>query len=89
MVESLGFPYPLAFALLSTAAELVAPLLIGLGIWTRSAAAILAVNMSVAVWAEISGNDSFELAAMYLLVALALVVMGGGRLTVGRLFSSR
>ena len=48
-VERLGFPFPAVFAVLSALAESLAALFIGAGVFTRSAAAILALNMAVAV----------------------------------------
>ena len=86
MVESQGFPYPLVFASLSTAAESVAVLLVGLGIWTRVVAFVVSVHMAVAVRAELLGGGSVELPGLYLLIALTLVVAGGGRLRLMRLF---
>ena len=85
VVERLGFPYPLVFALLSTAAESLGVLSVGLGIWTRLAAAVVAMNLVVAVWNEGIGGDSFELPAVYLVMACSLVLAGGGRLTLPRL----
>lgn len=78
LVEGLGLPFPLVFALLSTAADSLCAFLAGLGFLTRWAAAVMAINMAVAVRFEATGGDSFELPALYLLGALVLVVAGAG-----------
>lgn len=80
----LGLPYPLVFAVLSALAESVAATLVGVGIATRLAAAMVVINMSVAFFNEASKGDPFELPGLYLLIALTLVVAGPGAL---RLFA--
>ena len=77
-MEGLGLPFPLTFALLSTAADSFAAFLVGLGFLTRWAAAMIAINMAVAVYFETLGGDSPELPALYLLGAAALSVAGPG-----------
>lgn len=89
VVEGLGLPYPLAFALLSSFAESVAALCVGLGLFTRLAALLLVGNMSVALYSEVSKGDPFELPALYLVMAVTFVVTGGGRFGLTRLFSGR
>jgi putative oxidoreductase len=72
--------------------EIVAPILIIVGIWTRLAALVIVVNMVVAVVLalmphlfEISntGGYALESEAFYLFVALALALAGAGRYSVG------
>ena len=68
--------------------EVVAPLFVILGAWTRPAAIVIAINMLVAV-ALVHLNDLFsisktggyalELQAMFLLSALAIALLGAGR----------
>jgi hypothetical protein len=41
--------------------------------------------MGVAVVFEAFNGDPIELPGLYLLIAVVLVLMGGGRLTIGRL----
>jgi putative oxidoreductase len=89
VVAGLGFPSPLVFALLSSAAEVIGPVMVGAGIFTRWAALMLASNMAVAVYAEASKGDSFELPALYFVMALTLMVTGGGSYRIGRLFGRR
>jgi putative oxidoreductase len=72
--------------------EIVAPLLLILGVWTRLAAIVIVVNMIVAVLMAHAGDlftlgpqggYALELQAMFLFVALALAFTGAGRLSVG------
>jgi putative oxidoreductase len=77
-VGSLGFPYPVVFAVCSALAESVGALLVGLGLATRIGAAAVAINMSVAVFNEARGGDPIELPALYLLIAVTLLITGPG-----------
>jgi putative oxidoreductase len=80
LVGRLGFPFPGAFAVFSALSESVAVTLIAVGLFTRPAAAIVAFNMGVAFYNEAGKGDPFELPALYLLIALVLVVTGPGAL---------
>jgi len=69
-------------------AEVVCSALLILGAWTRLASIPLVINMAVAFFV-IHGADPFgkkELALFYLLIYLNLLVFGGGRFAVDRLF---
>nr|HET7860438.1 DoxX family protein [Caldimonas sp.] len=72
--------------------EIVAPILLIIGVWTRLAAILIAINMVVAVLAAHTadlfslgeqGGYALELQAMFLFVAIALALTGAGRLSVG------
>ena len=72
--------------------EIVAPILLIIGVWTRLAAILIAANMVFAVLlvhtGELftlnpEGGYALELQAMYLFVAIALAFTGAGRLSVG------
>lgn len=89
LVEGMGLPFPLMFALLSTAADSVGAFLVGLGFLTRWAALMVATNMTVAVYFEMTGGDPIELPAMYLLGAVVLVVTGAGAYSVDAVRSAR
>ena len=78
LVEGLGLPFPLMFALLSTAADSIAAFFVALGLLTRWASVMIAINMSVAVYFEMLGGDSPELPMLYLLGTLVLAVTGAG-----------
>ena len=78
-VTELGFPYPGLFAVGAALIESLGSLLLILGLFTRYAAAFVVILMSVAIYRHLSSDFKYELAAMYLLVALALMLFGPGR----------
>jgi putative oxidoreductase len=72
--------------------EIVAPILLIVGIWTRLAALAIFVNMIVAVVLVLmpellhvskTGGYALEVEAFYLFTALALALTGAGRYSVG------
>ncbi len=72
--------------------EIVAPVLLIVGVWTRLAAVLIAINMIFAVALvnlpslfklNESGGYALELDAIYLFTAVALVFAGAGRFSVG------
>jgi len=75
--------------------EIVAPILLIVGVWTRLAAWVIVVNMVVAVvlfhtpnlfQLDKEGGYALELQAMYLFTALAVALAGAGRFSVGGRF---
>jgi putative oxidoreductase len=92
MLEKAGLPG--AFGYLVYIGEVVAPLLILIGVFTRPAALIVAVNMVVALLLvhtsqffslNETGGWALELQGMYLGAALAVALLGAGRYSVGGL----
>jgi putative oxidoreductase len=90
LVQQHGLPGELGY--LALVGELLAPLLLIVGLWTRVAAVILAVNMVVAVWLvhmkelallSDSGGYALELQALFLFGALAVALLGAGRFSLG------
>jgi putative oxidoreductase len=90
MLGSSGLPEMLAY--LVYVGEVVAPLLIIIGLWTRPAALIVAINMLVAIVLvhpeqigdfDSSGGLALELQAFYLFTAIAVALLGAGRFSVG------
>lgn len=86
------FGLPPALGYLVFVGEVLAPLLILAGIWTRAAALVLAGNMVVAVLlvhtAQFftmtqTGGWALELQAFYFASALAVALLGAGRYSVG------
>ena len=72
--------------------EIVGPILIIIGIWTRVGALLIVANMVVAVLMVHAGDlfqlnkqggYELELQAMYLFTAVALALTGAGRYSVG------
>ncbi|WP_426108011.1 DoxX family protein [Massilia sp. TSP1-1-2] len=90
MLAQAGLPGFLAY--LVYVGEIVAPLMILFGIATRAAAAVVAVNMVVAVLLvhmgdlftlSATGGWALELQGMYLLAAIAVALLGAGRFSIG------
>ena len=90
VVERAGLPGP--FGYLVYVGEVLAPVLIIVGFWTRLAALIVALNMVVAVLLVHTGdlfklNDTggwaLELQGLFLVVAVAVTLLGAGRYSVG------
>ena len=90
MLTSNGMPAGLAY--LVYIGEVVAPVLLIVGVFTRPAALVVAINMVFAIFlAHVSqltsisktGGWALELQGMFLFAAVALAFMGAGRLSVG------
>ena len=83
---------PALFGYFVYVGEVLAPLLLIVGLWTRAAAAIVAINMLVAV-GLVHMNDLFalsktggwalELQGMFFFTAVAVALLGAGRYSVG------
>ena len=90
LLVSHGLPGALAY--LVYVGEVVAPVLLIIGLYTRPAAWIIVINMLVAIWLvhmkqlgmlNKQGGWELELQGMYLFGALAVAFMGAGRFSVG------
>jgi putative oxidoreductase len=90
LVTKAGLPPALAYMVY--VGEVIAPLLVLFGVWTRFAALVIAINMVVAISlvhvADIftlskTGGWTLELQGMYLASALAVALLGAGRYSVG------
>lgn len=91
LIEQTGMGVPGIFAYGVYIGEVLAPLLILIGFWTRLGAILLAINMVVAVFL-VHTNDllklnemggwSVELQAWFFLASLALVFLGAGRFSI-------
>ncbi|HEX9173817.1 MAG TPA: DoxX family protein [Telluria sp.] len=86
MLAKMGLPPALGY--LVYVGEVLAPLLVLVGIWTRPAAAVIAVNMIVAVLLvhtgqfftrSATGGWALELQAMFFVAALVVAMQGAGR----------
>jgi putative oxidoreductase len=90
LVAKAGLPEVLGY--LVYVGEVLAPLLMLVGLWTRAAALVIAINMLVAV-ALVHTGDLFqisktggwalELQGMYLASAVAVALLGAGRYSMG------
>jgi putative oxidoreductase len=90
MLEKVGAPAALGY--LVYVGEIVAPLLILFGLYTRAAALVVAINMIVALLLvhtsqfftmSDTGGWALELQGMYLGAAIVLALLGAGRFSVG------
>ena len=90
LLSKMGLPPALAY--LVYVGEVIAPLLVIFGIWTRAAAAVIAINMLVAVLLAHTnqiftltkaGGWGVELQGMYFFSALAVALLGAGRYGIG------
>ncbi len=82
----LGFPVPVVFAWAAALSEFAGGLLLALGLMTRPAAALVAFTMLIAFALAhgfaLSGDNSGEMAFLYLVGAVALILTGPGRYSV-------
>ena len=90
MISRAGLPSPVAYLVYT--GEVAAPILVLLGIWSRPAALVIAINMTVAVLLvhtsqffslAKTGGWTLELQAMYFISALAVALLGAGRFSLG------
>ena len=90
MVTNAGLPAIFAYGVY--VGEVVAPLLVLVGLWTRAAAVVMAINMVVAIMlvhvpelAQLNkqGGWALELQGMFLFGAIAVALLGAGRYSVG------
>ena len=88
--ERAGLPEP--FGYLVYVGEVLAPLLIIVGWWTRLAALVVAINMVFAILLvhtgdllklNNTGGWALELQGLFLVVAIAVTLLGAGRYAVG------
>jgi len=89
MVTGIGLPATLAYAVFI--GEILGPVLVVIGFYARIGAALIAINMVVAVLLAHSdelftlgpqGGWALELQGMFFFTALALVFTGPGRLSI-------
>jgi putative oxidoreductase len=78
--------------------EVLAPALVIVGFWTRLAAAVMAINMIIAVWlAHVDqawalnqgGGWALELQGLYFFGAICILLLGPGRASIDGLLRSR
>lgn len=90
IVDKAGLPEP--FGYLVYVGEVLAPVLLIVGLWTRAAAIVVAINMVVAILLvhmgelftlDKSGGWALELQGLFLVVAIAVALLGAGRYSVG------
>lgn len=90
MIANWGWPAPEAWAYLAKLTELLGGVLVAFGFVTRAASLACAGTMGVAIWMvhrahpfnDLDGGPGWELAALYLAAFLALLLTGGGKLSI-------
>ena len=83
-LHTVGFPFPKFWALILIGLETIGATGVVLGIFTRVWAALLSVEMVVAILAvKVPRGGSFELEALLFAGALSLVALGDGPVSVG------
>jgi putative oxidoreductase len=91
-MAKVGVPLPMVAALVVMAVELVGGLALILGLGTRVAAALIAIDMVVAmllVSLKRSFMGGYEFELMLLAAAASLALLGGGALSLDRVFWPR
>lgn len=90
MIAAKGFPYFLAWGVY--VGEVLAPLLLLLGVYSRLSGLLIAANMTVALWLVHShqlyqlnraGGWEIELQVMFLCAGLCVALLGAGRFSFG------
>jgi len=90
MLDKLGIPHVIAYGVY--VGEVIAPLLMLVGLFTRAAALVVVINMIVALLLvhtkqfftlNETGGWALELQGMYLGAALAVALLGAGRYSLG------
>jgi putative oxidoreductase len=90
-IAAKGLPFPEALAYLTYFAESAAAVCLAIGLFTRIAAAMIAIEMLVIVilfqwqFGYFWTNRGYEFALLWLLLCLAIFFKGGGRYSVDRL----
>lgn len=88
---AMGFPVPVVFAWAAALSEFLGGILIALGLLTRPAALMLAGTMAVAAFVRHVADpfSTKELALVYLVASLALLIAGAGRYALDARFRPR
>jgi len=91
IIAGKGLPFPELLAYLTFFTESVAAICLAIGLFTRIAAAMIAIEMLVIVFVFQWGfgyfwtNRGYEYALLWLLLCIAIFFRGGGRFSVDRL----
>jgi putative oxidoreductase len=83
-VEKIGFPVPIVFAWLAALSEFLGGGLVAVGLFTRLGATFAAITMFVAAFLKHATDDfdTREKALSYLVIMLALALLGPGKWSV-------
>jgi putative oxidoreductase len=91
LVSSMGFPFAVFFAWMAALSEFAGGLLLILGLFIRPSTFMLSITMLVAAFLR-HAADPFtrkELALLYLLIFLFLLLLGGGKFSLDYLLRQK
>jgi putative oxidoreductase len=88
-VAGMHFPAPLASAFAATAVQFICAPLVAIGLFTRLNAALLVATLSVAILQNLLAGRDPQLAILYVLAVLSIVLLGGGKFSLDARFFSR
>lgn len=94
MLAGLGFPIPFVFAIILAVVEFVGGICILIGLFTRYAAALIFINMAVAILKVhlphgLTGPGGYEFPLSLLVGAMALMLLGSGKASVEKTLLKR
>ena len=89
LIARMGFPIPVVLALWITFNESIGALLIGCGFLTKILAASAALGMAGALYTSVRLDEDWLRAALYLIVFVALALIGPGKFSVDYLIKSK
>ena len=78
-VAEMHFPAPVASAFAATIVQLVCAPSIAVGLLTRINAVLLTGTLSVAILQNVLAGHDPQLAILYVLVMVSMILLGGGR----------
>jgi putative oxidoreductase len=88
-VAGMHLPAPVAFAFAATVIQFVCSLLLIAGLMTRINAALLTATLSAAILQNLLSQRDPQLAILYVLVLVTLVLLGGGKFSLDAMMLSR
>ena len=89
LIARMGFPIPVVLALWITFNESIGALLIACGFLTRILAVSAALGMAGALYTSVRLDEDWLRAALYLIVFVALALIGSGKFSVDYLIKSK
>ena len=89
LIARMGFPIAVVLALWITFNESIGAFLIGCGFLTRILAASAALGMAGALYTSVRLHEDWLRAALYLIVFVALALIGPGKFSVDYLIKSK
>ena len=89
LIAKMGFPASLILALWITFNESIGAFLIGCGVFTRVLAISSALGMAGALYTSVQLGEEWLRAALYLIVFIALSLMGAGKFSIDEQWQTR